>query len=91
MRGGFLLREEMKLAKEELINMESAIHEILPEGRFGVTFDNEQLIGAGQAARPQTADRSVESATWLSDRSGWNEAGYLEGVRVGALTVQAQV
>ncbi|WPZ05255.1 translation initiation factor IF-1 [Blastomonas marina] len=28
------------MAKEELITMEGAIDEILPDGRFGVTLDN---------------------------------------------------
>ena len=32
------------LAKEELITMEGAIDEILPDGRFGVTLDNEHRL-----------------------------------------------
>ena len=32
------------MAKEELITMESAIDEILPDRRFGVVLDNEHRI-----------------------------------------------
>jgi len=39
------------LAKEELITMEGAIDEILPDGRFGVTLDNEHRIIAYTAGR----------------------------------------
>lgn len=39
------------LAKEELIAMEGVIHEILPDGRFGVTLDNEHRIIAYTAGK----------------------------------------
>ena len=32
------------MAKEELITMEGEINEILPDGRFGVTLDNEHRL-----------------------------------------------
>ena len=41
----------MQLAKEELIKIEGVIHEILPDGRFGVTLDNEQRIIAYTAGK----------------------------------------
>jgi translation initiation factor IF-1 len=37
--------------KEELITIEGLIHEILPDGRFGVTLDNEHRIIAYTAGR----------------------------------------
>lgn len=39
------------LAKEELITMEGEINEILPDGRFGVTLDNEHRIIAYTAGK----------------------------------------
>jgi len=39
------------LAKEELMNVEGKIDEILPDGRFGVTLDNEHRIIAYTAGR----------------------------------------
>ena len=39
------------MAKEELITMEGAIDEILPDGRFGVTLDNEHRIIAYTAGK----------------------------------------
>jgi len=39
------------LAKEELITMEGEINEILPDGRFGVTLDNEHKIIAYTAGK----------------------------------------
>jgi len=39
------------LAKEELILMEGEIDEILPDGRFGVTLDNEHRIIAYTAGK----------------------------------------
>ena len=38
------VRKEGGLSKEELITMEGAIDEVLPDGRFGVTLDNEHRI-----------------------------------------------
>lgn len=32
------------MAKEELITVEGEINEILPDGRFGVTLDNEHRL-----------------------------------------------
>ena len=32
------------MAKEELITMEGEINEILPDGRFGVTLDNDHRL-----------------------------------------------
>ena len=37
--------------KEELITAEGTINEILPDGRFGVTLDNEHRIIAYTAGR----------------------------------------
>ena len=37
--------------KEELITVEGLINEILPDGRFGVTLDNEHRIIAYTAGR----------------------------------------
>ena len=37
--------------KEELITVEGMINEILPDGRFGVTLDNEHRIIAYTAGR----------------------------------------
>jgi translation initiation factor IF-1 len=37
--------------KEELITVEGRINEILPDGRFGVTLDNEHRIIAYTAGR----------------------------------------
>lgn len=37
--------------KEELITVEGRIHEILPDGRFGVTLDNDHRIIAYTAGR----------------------------------------
>lgn len=37
--------------KEELITVEGKINEILPDGRFGVTLDNEHRIIAYTAGR----------------------------------------
>lgn len=37
--------------KEELITVEGQINEILPDGRFGVTLDNEHKIIAYTAGR----------------------------------------
>lgn len=34
------------MAKEELLSVEGKIDEILPDGRFGVTLDNEHRIRA---------------------------------------------
>jgi len=39
------------LAKEELITIEGQINEILPDGRFGVTLDNEHRIIAYTAGK----------------------------------------
>lgn len=39
------------LAKEELITIEGEINEILPDGRFGVTLDNEHRIIAYTAGK----------------------------------------
>ena len=39
------------MTKEELIKIEGVIHEILPDGRFGVTLDNEQQIIAYTAGK----------------------------------------
>ena len=39
------------LAKEELMTMEGLIDEILPDGRFGVTLDNEHRIIAYTAGK----------------------------------------
>jgi len=39
------------LAKEELMTVEGTIDEILPDGRFGVTLDNEHRIIAYTAGR----------------------------------------
>ncbi|WFL78937.1 translation initiation factor IF-1 [Altererythrobacter arenosus] len=39
------------MAKEELITLEGEIDEILPDGRFGVTLDNEHRIIAYTAGR----------------------------------------
>jgi translation initiation factor IF-1 len=39
------------LAKEELLTMEGQIDEILPDGRFGVTLDNEHRIIAYTAGK----------------------------------------
>ena len=40
----FSVREDDRLAKEELIAVEGEIDEILPDGRFGVTLDNQHRI-----------------------------------------------
>ena len=39
------------LAKEELLTMEGKIDDILPDGRFGVTLDNEHRIIAYTAGK----------------------------------------
>jgi len=39
------------LAKEELLTVEGRINEILPDGRFGVTLDNEHRIIAYTAGK----------------------------------------
>ncbi len=39
------------MAKEELLTVEGKINEILPDGRFGVTLDNEHRIIAYTAGR----------------------------------------
>jgi len=39
------------MAKEELLTMEGMIDEILPDGRFGVTLDNEHRIIAYTAGK----------------------------------------
>jgi translation initiation factor IF-1 len=39
------------LAKEELMTVEGKINEILPDGRFGVTLDNEHRIIAYTAGK----------------------------------------
>lgn len=42
--GDFSYAKVFWLAKEELITMEGAIDEILPDGRFGVVLDNEHRL-----------------------------------------------
>lgn len=49
--GCILVRIGFGLAKEELITMEGLIDEILPDGRFGVTLDNEHRIIAYTAGK----------------------------------------
>jgi translation initiation factor IF-1 len=44
-------RKAIALAKEELLTMEGQIDEILPDGRFGVTLDNEHRIIAYTAGK----------------------------------------
>jgi translation initiation factor IF-1 len=39
------------LAKEELLTVEGTIDEIFPDGRFGVTLDNDQRIIAYTAGK----------------------------------------
>jgi translation initiation factor IF-1 len=39
------------VAKEEVLTIEGLIHEILPDGRFGVTLDNEHKIIAYTAGK----------------------------------------
>lgn len=39
------------MAKEELLSVEGKIDEILPDGRFGVTLDNEHRIIAYTAGK----------------------------------------
>jgi translation initiation factor IF-1 len=39
------------MAKEELLTLDGLIDEILPDGRFGVTLDNEHRIIAYTAGR----------------------------------------
>ena len=39
------------MAKEELLTVEGRINEILPDGRFGVTLDNEHRIIAYTAGK----------------------------------------
>ena len=39
------------MAKEEVLTIEGQIHEILPDGRFGVTLDNEHKIIAYTAGK----------------------------------------
>lgn len=52
MRGeNFICAKGFGLAKEELITMEGEIDEILPDGRFGVTLDNEHRIIAYTAGK----------------------------------------
>lgn len=47
-----LIRPECKLlAKEELLTIEGIVDEILPDGRFGVTLDNEVRIIAYTAGK----------------------------------------
>ena len=45
------MRGKLDLAKEELIMMEGAIDEVLPDGRFGVLLDNEHRIIAYTAGK----------------------------------------
>ncbi len=47
----FPVRKEYGLAKEALITMEGLIDEILPDGRFGVTLDNEHRLIAYTAGK----------------------------------------
>lgn len=46
-----LVRKEYGLAKEAIISMEGLIDEILPDGRFGVTLDNEHRLIAYTAGK----------------------------------------
>ena len=39
------------MAKEELLTIEGTIDEVLPDGRFGVTLDNEKRIIAYTAGK----------------------------------------
>jgi translation initiation factor IF-1 len=39
------------MAKEEVLTIEGLIHEILPDGRFGVTLDNSHKIIAYTAGK----------------------------------------
>jgi len=39
------------LAKEELLTLEGMIDEVMPDGRFGVTLDNEHRIIADTAGK----------------------------------------
>lgn len=39
------------MAKEELLTLEGMIHEILPDGRFGVTLENDHQIIAYTAGK----------------------------------------
>jgi translation initiation factor IF-1 len=39
------------MAKEELMTLEGHIHEVMPDGRFGVTLDNEHRIIAYTAGK----------------------------------------
>jgi translation initiation factor IF-1 len=39
------------MAKEELLTLEGMIHEILPDGRFGVELDNQHRIIAYTAGK----------------------------------------
>jgi translation initiation factor IF-1 len=43
--------KEDRLAKEELLTVEGLIDEIFPDGRFGVTLDNEHRIVAYTAGK----------------------------------------
>ncbi len=45
------VRKEYGLAKEAIITMEGLIDEILPDGRFGVTLDNEHRLIAYTAGK----------------------------------------
>jgi translation initiation factor IF-1 len=45
------IRREPNMAKEELLTIEGQINEILPDGRFGVTLDNEHKIIAYTAGK----------------------------------------
>jgi len=46
-----MLAEGAGLAKEALLTMEGLIDEIMPDGRFGVTLDNEHRIIAYTAGK----------------------------------------
>ena len=39
------------MAKEELLTIEGTVDEVLPDGRFGVTLDNEKRIIAYTAGK----------------------------------------
>ena len=50
-RGFLPYAKDKALAKEELLTMEGTIDEMLPDGRFGVTLDNEHRIIAYTAGK----------------------------------------
>jgi translation initiation factor IF-1 len=58
--------------KEELITVEGRINEILPDGRFGVTLDNEHKIIAYTAGRM----RRVRIRSIVGDRVHVEMSGY---------------